>query len=62
MTVAMQNSMEKDMAITLKIVEKAVVKKDLDFLAAKLAEKLQEFGWDRDDIAALAVKIADRLP
>jgi hypothetical protein len=58
----MQNPMEKDMAITLKIVEKAVVKKDLDFLATKLAEKLHEFGWDRDDIAALAVKIVDRLP
>lgn len=50
------------MAITLKIVEKAVAKKDLDFLAAKLAEKLQEFGWNRDDIAALACKIVDRLP
>lgn len=50
------------MAITLKVIEKAVEKKDFDFLAAKLAEKLQEFGWNRDDIAALADRITDRLP
>lgn len=49
------------MAITLKIVEKAVARKDFDFLAAKIAEKLQDLGWNRDDIAALAVKITDRL-
>ena len=50
------------MAITLKIIEKAVARKDFDFLAAKLADKLQELGWSRDDIAALAGRIADRLP
>ncbi|WP_155890627.1 hypothetical protein [Desulfuromonas sp. TF] len=50
------------MAITLKIVEKAVARKDFDFLAAKLADKLQKLGWSRDDIAALADRIADRLP
>jgi hypothetical protein len=58
----MEKPMENNMAITLKIVEKAVARKDFDFLAAKLAEKLQELGWSRDDIAALAVKVADRLP
>jgi 3-hydroxyisobutyrate dehydrogenase-like beta-hydroxyacid dehydrogenase len=57
-----EKPMEKDMAITLKIVEKAVARKDFDFLAAKLADKLQELGWSRDDIAALADRIANRLP
>lgn len=45
------------MSIILKVLQMAVARKDYDFLAGKLAEKLLELGWSHDDIA----KLADRL-
>ena len=46
------------MSIILKVLEKAVASKDYDFLAGRVAEKLLELGWSREDIAALAARLA----
>ena len=48
------------MSIILKVLQKAVARRDYDFLAEKLTEKLLEMGWSQQDIAALAARLAAR--
>lgn len=45
------------MSIVWKVLEKALVNKDYDFLAGKLTEKLLAMGWSREEIAKLAEKL-----
>lgn len=46
------------MSVELKVLEKAIVAKDFNLLARRLAEKAREFGWTDEDIARLAEKLA----
>lgn len=45
------------MSISLKVLEKAIVNKDRDFLVRHLIPKLVEYGWTSEDIVALADKL-----
>lgn len=45
--------------ISLKVLEKAIERRDYRFLAKKLVEKLAEYDWDRDDVQNLIAQMQD---
>ncbi len=44
-------------AISLKVLEIAIKKKDYDFLARKLVETLNDYDWSHEEISELALQI-----
>ncbi|NIQ96452.1 MAG: hypothetical protein GWO11_05235 [Desulfuromonadales bacterium] len=46
--------------ITLKILEKAIERRDYRFLAVKIADKLREYEWDDEDIRNLSRKLDEQ--
>ena len=45
------------MSISMKILEKAVGKKDFNFIVKRLVEYLQENGWSYEEIVTLAQRL-----
>ncbi len=49
------------MNISMKVLQKAIDKKNYDFVAKKLMETLRDNGWSQDDITILAERMAHNL-